>query len=108
MSSGHPIECARAHYHVLAGVAERTGNRYSQELGQELWRHAGVCGTYLDWDYARRCLALARSLGYVDPAREDRVFRMLARIHPFAAVALREYFVRWFKSGLRVAVPRVS
>jgi len=107
MSSGHPIECARAHFHVLLTVVERTGQRYSREIGAELWKLAGVCGTYRDWIYVRRCLALANRLDYRDPHSEDVVFRVLARLHPFGAVAVREQFVRWFKPRLRLGVPSV-
>lgn len=107
MSSGHPIECARAHYHVLHNVADRTGQRYAREIGAELWKLAGVCGTFRDWTYVRRCLALVERLGYSDPSGENRVFRALARVHPFGAVAVREQFVRWFKPELRAGAPSV-
>jgi glycosyltransferase involved in cell wall biosynthesis len=108
MSSGNPIECARAHYHVLATVAEQTGRRYSDALGRELWKLAGVCGTYGDWDYVKRAVQLAEQIGYAAAEAENPAFRALARIHPFGAVLAREHFVRWFKPGLRHGVPTAS
>lgn len=108
MSSGNRIECARAHFHVLATVAGQTRRRYAAELGQELWKLAGVCGTYRDWDYVRRALQLAEQLGYAAAEAENPVFRALARIHPFGAVLAREHFVRWFKPALRDGVPTAS
>jgi len=105
MSSGHRIECARAHFHVLATVAEQTGRRYADALGAELWKLAGVCGTYRDWAYVRRSLGLADDLGYAAADGENPLFRALARIHPLGAVMAREQFVRWFKPALRQNVP---
>jgi glycosyltransferase involved in cell wall biosynthesis len=107
MSSGHPIECARAHFHVLETAAQRTGSRYARDIGVELWRLAGVCGTYRDWTFVRRCLALAQRIGFRGPAGDDPVFRALARITPFGAIAAREQFVRWFKPQLRSGSPSV-
>lgn len=106
MSSGHPIECARAHYHVLENAARATGSHYATEIGGELWKHAGVCGTYRDWNYVRRCLKLAQVL-CADPVRENTAFRAMARVYPFGAVAIREHFIRWFKPDLRADVPTV-
>ncbi len=105
MSAGHPIECARAQYHVLESAAARVGAQYPREIGARLWKLAGVCGTYRDWAYVRRCVELATHLGYVDPVEEDLAFRVLARIHPFAAVRLREALIRWLKPELRRRVP---
>jgi glycosyltransferase involved in cell wall biosynthesis len=108
MSSGNKIECARAHFHVLATVAEQTGNGYADALGAELWKLAGVCGTYRDWPYVRRALELADELGYAAAEAENPLFRTLARIHPLGAVMAREQFVRWFKPALRQGVPTAS
>ncbi len=107
MSSGHPIECARAHYHVLEKVAAATGTRYARELGNELWRTAGVSGAHLDWDYSRMCIGLALRLGWGDPVNESSPFRLLARVNPMLAVRTREALVRLLKSGLRTGVPTV-
>src|SRR5262245_22349405 len=68
MSSGNKIACARAHYHVLKQVADRTGSKYADELGAELWKLAGVCGTYRDWEYVRRTLELVRAIGDTAPS----------------------------------------
>jgi glycosyltransferase involved in cell wall biosynthesis len=108
MSSGHPIECARAHYKVLEDTAHATGTRYAAELGNELWHLAGVCGSYLDWDYVRRCTSLALELGWRDPVEESGDFRLLARVSPMLAVRVREATVRLFKRELREGVPTVG
>ncbi|MDR1989806.1 MAG: glycosyltransferase family 2 protein [Acidobacteriaceae bacterium] len=107
MSSGHAIECARAQYTVLEGVAARTGSRYCNEMGVRLWRLAGVLGGYQDWTYARQCLELAQRLGYHDPSQEHPVIRLLARVSPFGAIVLREKLIRAFKPALRRGMPTV-
>jgi GT2 family glycosyltransferase len=108
MSSGHPIECARAQYTVLAGVAARTGSQYGSEIGARLWRLAGVLSGFKDWDYARRCIELARRVGYRHPSDEHAVMRLLSRISPFGAIVLREKLIRALKPELRRGMPTVS
>ncbi|MCW8139675.1 MAG: glycosyltransferase family 2 protein, partial [Planctomycetota bacterium] len=63
MSSGRTRECARARYHVLLDGAKVLGPRYHPALARRAWATAGVLGAVGDWDYADRCLALARGLG---------------------------------------------
>jgi hypothetical protein len=101
MSSGHGIECARAHYEVLARVAAATGIRYSPEIGERLWRTAAELAEYNDWRNARNCVALAREIGYADPQTEDPIFRLAARISPVGAILAREAFIRTFKLASR-------
>jgi glycosyltransferase involved in cell wall biosynthesis len=108
MSSGHPIECARAQYMVLEGVAARTGSRYATEMGARLWRLAGVLGGFKDWEYARRCIELARHVGYRDPSDEHPLIRLLSRVSPFGAIVLRESLIRALKPELRRGMPTVS
>jgi len=105
MSSGHPIECARAHYHVLRDVADRTGRRHARDLAAELWTQAAVCGTYRDWEYSRKCLDLAAALGFGAPPQEHALIRFASRISPVGAVMAREAFIRVFKPRLRRHVP---
>jgi glycosyltransferase involved in cell wall biosynthesis len=108
MSSGHPVECARAHFHVLQNVAKQTSVKYSREIGERLWRVAGVSASHNDWDYVRRCVELAADLQYLDPAQADPMFRALARLSPVGAIRLREHLVRWLKPHLRAGLPMVS
>jgi glycosyltransferase involved in cell wall biosynthesis len=105
MSSGHPIECARAQYEVLARTASATGRRYSSEIGFRLWRLAAVSGSFKDWGYVRHCLALASELGYEDPRGEHPIVRLMARVSPVGAVRAREALIRGFKPALRRNVP---
>lgn len=108
MSSGHPIECARAQFEVLSNIATHTGTRYAQDLGPRLWLLAGVLGGYQDWTYVRRCLDLVRSLGYDDPTSEHPAIRAIARVSPFAAVRAREAFIRVLKPQLRRGMPQAQ
>jgi glycosyltransferase involved in cell wall biosynthesis len=108
MSSGHRVECARAQVDVLASVVERTGARYVQEIGARLWRLAGVCGGFSDWTYVRKCVALARQIGYRDPEEEHPAIRLMARVSPLAAVAVREGLIRAFRPALRSGMPRAA
>ena len=108
MSSGHQIECARAQYEVLASVVSRTDTCYAAEIGGRLWLLAGVLGGYRDWTYARKCLDLARRLGYDNPDGEHPAIRLMARISPFGAIVAREAFIRTFKPHLRSGFPVAS
>jgi glycosyltransferase involved in cell wall biosynthesis len=108
MSSGHRVECARAHVDVLERTIGSTGTRYAAEIGGRLWRLAGVCGGYSDWTYVRKCVALAAQIGYRDPAEEHAAIRLMARVSPFAAVAVREGLIRAFKPRLRSGMPSVA
>jgi len=105
MSSGHPIECARAQYVVLEKAVAATGSKYVAEIGPQLWRLCGALGGFRDWTYVRRCLALARKIGYVDPSLEHPVIRLAARVSPLGAIAGREVFIRALKPGLRRGMP---
>lgn len=105
MSSGHPIECARAQLHVMAEAATVTGHRYVSEIGERVWRIAGVLAGYQDWQHARKAVDLALRLGYRTPVRETPAFRALARVSPHGAVYLREVFIRAFKPSLRRNAP---
>jgi glycosyltransferase involved in cell wall biosynthesis len=108
MSSGHPIECARAQFEVMKRAARAVGDRYAEAIGERLWHLATVCATYSDWKYVRECLTLATELRYVPGEREPLPVRALARISPLAAIGGREAFVRLFKPRLRAGVPRAS
>jgi glycosyltransferase involved in cell wall biosynthesis len=108
MSSGHRVECARAQVDVLDWIAARTRQTYLTEIGQSLWRLAGVCAGYSDWTYVRRCLDIAARLGYDHPHREHWVVQALARLSPFAAVAARETVIRAVKPHLREDMPSVA
>lgn len=105
MSSGHPIECARAQVEVLARVARATGTKHRDEIGSRLWRLAGVCGGFQDWPAVDRCLALASEIGYGDPKNEHWLMRALAAFDPATAIRARETFVRWVKPSLRDGAP---
>lgn len=108
MSSGHPIECARAQVEVLDRAAERTGTKYASEIGERLWRLAGVCGGHADWDYVAKALSIARRVEYRDPTGEHWMMRAMARVSPVGAVAVRERLIRWLKPHLRADMPTVS
>ena len=105
MSSGHPIECARAQYQVLANAATATGTRYAAQIGGRLWQLAGILAGFRDWDHVRRCLDLAQRLGYADPHDEHPAVRLAAHVSPFGAIAVREAFIRAFKPRLRRNYP---
>jgi len=107
MSSGHPIECARAQVEVLSRAADATGTRYSSEIGRRLWQLAGVLAGYNDWNHVRRCLSLASTLGYADPSTEHPAMRIMARFSSYGAIRLREAFIRAVKPELRRDLPTV-
>src|SRR5262245_32551717 len=63
MSREDQRACARARYHLLEKSARLLPVKYHGAVALRLWRTAGVCGTYLDWEYADRCVRLAGDLG---------------------------------------------
>lgn len=105
MSADHQVDCARAQYVVLEGAAAKTGETYAKEIGARLWKLAAVCGGFSDWTYVRKCLALARSLGYTDPLDEHWAMRLAARVSPVGAVKARERLIRFAKPALRANMP---
>jgi len=108
MSSGRPVDCARAQVEVLARAAARTGARYRDEIGSRLWRLAGVCGGFQDWVFVDRCLKLAAEIGYGDPKNEHWLVRALAAVDATTAVRIRERLIRLLKPGLREGMPVVE
>ena len=106
MSSGHPIECARAQLEVVARAAAATGTTYADQVGQRLWALAGVLGGYQDWVSVKRCLELAERLRYT-PASTHPAMRLIAMFSPYGAVRLREAFIRVAKPELRRGMPTV-
>ncbi len=108
MSSGHPVECARAQVEVMKKAADRVGTTHSAQIGARLWHLATVCATYSDWSYVRECLSLMAKLAYTPGEGECLAVRAVARVSPFTAIGAREAFVRLFKPRLRAGVPRVS
>jgi hypothetical protein len=86
---------------VLEKSAQLLPARYCEVIGLRLWRTAAVCGTYRDWEYADRCVHLAGQLGVGTPPEGRVVFRWLCRLHPHAAVRLREAFIRLLRPHLR-------
>lgn len=101
MSREHRRACARAKYHVLEKAARLLPGRYHAVVALKLWRTAAVCGTYLDWEYADRCVRLAAELGARVPPEGRRVFRALCWLDPRVAVRLREKAIRAWRPGLR-------
>jgi len=101
MSREHRRACARAKYHVLEKAARLAPDRYREPIAVKLWRTAAVCATYLDWEYADRCVALAGRLGFRVPPEGRPRFRSLCRIHPRLALRLREAAIRALRPGLR-------
>jgi len=101
MSREHRRLCARAKYHVLEKSARLLPARYHGVIALKLWRTAGVCGTYLDWEYADRCVHLAAGLGARVPPEGRLVFRSLCWLEPRVAVRVREAAIRVLRPRLR-------
>jgi glycosyltransferase involved in cell wall biosynthesis len=101
MSREHRRACARAKYHVLEKSARLLPARYHEAIALKLWRTAGVCGTYLDWKYADRCVRLAGALGARVSPEGRLVFRSLCWLAPRVAVRLREAAIRMLRPQLR-------
>ena len=101
MSRERPVECLRAKFHVLEKAADAVDEGHRDAVALRLWRCAGALGSRLEWEYADRCLELARRLGFPAPMEGKAWFRWTGRIHPRLALRVRERAIRLLRPGLR-------
>jgi glycosyltransferase involved in cell wall biosynthesis len=107
MSSANQTQCARAQYHVMRKAADVVGDRYAAEISEKLWCIATTSATFLDWENADACIALASKLKSNLPRNAGFLFDLLCRCNPYIALRIRELIIRIFKPGLR-RTPRIS
>jgi glycosyltransferase involved in cell wall biosynthesis len=108
MSRDHRRACGRAMYHVFEKSARLLPPRYHPVVARRLWHTAGVCSTYLDWEYADRSARLAVELGARVPPEGRWLFRSLCRLAPGLALRARELAIRGFRPALRRDAPRMT
>jgi glycosyltransferase involved in cell wall biosynthesis len=101
MSRGRRRACFLAGFHVLEKSARLLPARYRDVVILKLWRMAGSCGTYLDWENADRCVQLARRLGSRLPPEGSPLFRGACWLAPRVAVRIREVAIRVLRPQLR-------
>lgn len=101
MSQSNRLNCAKAHFHVLAKTAETQGEKYAQEIVSQLYACIVTLSFHQDWDYIKKALQLCKELGQSHSTTDSRIFNILTRVNPFAAVWLREKVIRLFKPQLR-------
>lgn len=101
MSSANQIKCARSQFHVIKKSAQAFPGRYSEEISQKLWGLAGVSASYLDWENANACIALALSLNRKFPDQVSSLFKLICYFNPYLAIRVREYLIRLLKPSLR-------
>ena len=82
-------------------LARPEASPYKTEIAERLWSVGAVLASYGDWRTADAAVGIARSLGKPPPAAGGKFFRHLARLHPKAALRLRESMVRLTKPHLR-------
>ena len=100
MSASNRLKCARSNYYVLAKTASTHGNKYSREIGKQLWNCAAILSSVQDWLYVKKSIRLCKELGYY-PSGDYSLFTMLTKINPFGAFWFREKLIRLFKPELR-------
>jgi glycosyltransferase involved in cell wall biosynthesis len=101
MSHANPVACLRAKYHVLRKAAAAVPAAYHPVVALRLWRCAGALGSFLDWEYAERCVALAGRLGARGSPEGKAYFRALSWLGPRLALRVRERLIRWLRPELR-------
>jgi glycosyltransferase involved in cell wall biosynthesis len=106
MSRRRGPACARAKYHVLEKSVRLLPQKYEEPIALKLWHTAAVCGTYLDWEYAERCVSLARRLGFKVPPDGRVMFRLLCHLNPRFALRGRELAIRVLRPQLRRGADR--
>ena len=108
MSSANQVKCLRAQFHVMRKAAEGLADRYSSDISQKLWAIAGVSASYLDWQNADACIALALKLSERIPKQSSKLFKLLCQFNPYLGVRLRELLIRLFKPRFRKGYPSIK
>jgi len=101
MSSTNQVKCARAQFHVMRKVGEALKSRYSANIAQKLWGIAGVSASYLDWENADACIALALSMTENIPENSSNYFKLFCKLNPYLGIRLRELIIRLLRPKLR-------
>jgi len=101
MTTSNIAGATRSTFHVMRKAAEALNGRYHDEISQRLWGLAGVSASYLDWDNADACIALALSLNRKIPKKVSSLFKFLCYCNPYFAIRVREYLMRLLKPSLR-------
>jgi glycosyltransferase involved in cell wall biosynthesis len=101
MSSSNRLKCIRAQYYVLKKTASTHGEIYPRELANQLYVCTVMLAAEGDWLYVKKALELRIQLGNNYTVNGGSLFKLLTRMHPYAAVWFREKMIRLFKPHLR-------
>jgi glycosyltransferase involved in cell wall biosynthesis len=101
MSATNAKKCVYAQYHVLEQTVATHGPKYTAELGEALLKNAAVLAKEGAWNYVRKAIHLANTIGYKALPGESKIFKLFAAINLFTAIWLREKLIRLFKPHLR-------
>ncbi len=102
MSKSNGLKCAKANFHVLEKTSKSVGKQYPKEIVTQLYACIAALSIYQDWAYIKKALKLSKELGQPYSTSGNKLFNLLTRINPFAAVWLREKLIRVFKPQLRI------
>lgn len=108
MSRANQPKCSRAQFHVMRKAAEALAGGYSEEISQKLWAIAGVSASYLDWQNADDCIALALKLTGKIPQQSSHLFKFLCQLNPYLGIRIRELIIRTLKPSLRKGYPTLN
>lgn len=102
MSAANQLKCLQSHFAVLRRThGYPNAATYAAALSAKLWAVAGALASYDDFDQARQAVGLAAALGPPPQEVGSRTFRSIARLHPTAALLLRERWIRAVKPHQR-------
>jgi glycosyltransferase involved in cell wall biosynthesis len=101
MSVSNQLKCAHANFYVLKEASEKVGNKYPQEIAQQLWNCMTSLGSFQDWTYVKKCIQLLNNLDGRIPSNQNKIIKLIAVISPFYAIWIREKMIRLIKPHLR-------
>ena len=106
MSDYNKVKCVIAEFRVVQKTLKLLDslnllNKYKNQLSAKAWKIAGLLGCFNEWEYAKKAIQIATSMGSETPISTNRIFKFLCKISPMTAFRLREKMIRAMKPHLR-------
>jgi glycosyltransferase involved in cell wall biosynthesis len=106
MSASNRARCVLAHQAITRRFMARHPGRYEGEVARLCWLNAAALASYLEWQAADECVALACRLAGRGSAAGGPVFAALCLLDPFLALRVRELLIRLLKPRFRQGYPQ--
>lgn len=97
MSVADKKKWPKAGYHLWSKVYKEVGNKYSNELCNQLFHNAIWAAKANGWDTVVKSLDLARKINPACSPPGSKLFLLAFRVSPFYSFYFREIIIRYFK-----------